>query len=136
MKISVVTDTKALGALAAQISVVASGETARTIMSEIAADFGERVLHEFATGRGPYGNPWPKPKAGNPPGRRTGRLFASIRVRPSGNRVLLSASGVSYAGYFDRHAGGIFPDGRLPVAWKAAADAIVKRIIAARLRGR
>lgn len=136
MKIAAVTDTKALGALAAQLSVVASGDTARAIMSEIAADFGERVLHEFDTGRGPYGNAWPKPKAGNPPGRRTGALLAGIRVRPSGNRVLLSASGVSYAGYFSRHAGGIFPDGRLPVAWKASADAIVKRIIAARMRGR
>lgn len=136
MNIRVAVDTKALGALQARLSVVASGDTAKTIMSEIAADFGERVLHEFDTGRGPYGNAWPKPKAGNPPGRRTGALLAGIRVRPSGNRVLLSASGVSYAGYFSRHAGGIFPDGRLPVAWKASADAIARRIIAARLRGR
>lgn len=138
MRISVDVKSKALGALAAQLSTVASGDTARTIMSEIAADYGERVLHEFDTGRGPYGNPWPIPKAGNPPGRRTGLLFSRVSVRPAGNRVLLSAAGVTYAGYFARHAGGIFPDASigLPTAWKAAADAIVRRNVARKLRGR
>lgn len=138
MKISVDVKSKALAGLAAQLSTVASGDTARTIMSEIAADFGERVLHEFDTGRGPYGNAWPQPKAGNRPGIRTGLLFSRVSVRPAGNRILLSASGVTYAGYFARHAGGIFPDASigLPVAWKASVETIVRRNIAAKLRGR
>lgn len=136
MKIEVAADTKALGALAARLSVVASGDTARAIMTEIATDYQTKVLRQFERGVGPYGTAWPKPKAGNRPGRRTDHLFLNISVRPAGNRILLSASGVSYAGFFDRHVGGIFPDGRLPAAWKASADAIVKRIVAARLRGR
>ncbi len=135
MKISVAAKTGALGALQAQLSTVASGDTARSIMSDIAADFHGRVLRQFAVGRGPYGNAWPAPKKGNPPGRDTEHLMLHITVRPAGNRVLLSAGSVSYASYFDRHCGGIFPDRRLPEAWKQAADAIVRRRVREKLKG-
>jgi len=137
VKIAVVSDTKALGALQAQLSTVASGDTARGIMREIAADFEGRVIRQFAVGRGPYGNAWPQPKKGNPPGRDTERLMLNISVRPAGNRVLLSAGSVTYAGYFSRHAGGIFPDKSigLPPAWKQAADAIVRRRVREKIKG-
>ena len=81
MKISVAAKTGALGALQAQLSTVASGDTARGIMSELAADFHGRVLRQFAVGRGPYGNAWPAPKKGNPPGRDTEHLMLNIDVK-------------------------------------------------------
>lgn len=131
------TKTAALGSLYLGLTTIASGDTARAIARDVAADFSGRVQRQFAVGRGPYGNPWPKPQKGNPPGRDTETLVKNITVRPAGPRVLLSASGVSYAGYFARHAGGIFPDASigLPPAWKQAADAIARRIVAARLKG-
>jgi len=137
MNIRVAVDTKALGALYLGLTTVASGDTGRAIARDIAADFEGRVHRQFQVGRGPYGNAWPKPQKGNPPGRDTEQLYRAITVRPAGSRVLLSASGVTYAGYFARHAGGIFPDASigLPPAWKQAADAIARRIIAARLKG-
>jgi hypothetical protein len=137
VKIRVEVKTTALASLYLGLTTVASGDTARAIARDVATDFDGRVQRQFAVGRGPYGNAWPKPKKGNPPGRDTEQLVGAITVRPAGARVLLSASGVTYAGYFARHAGGIFPDASigLPPAWKQAADAIVRRIISARLKG-
>lgn len=133
MKITPTADTKALGALALALTTVASGDTAREIVREIAADFDGRIQRQFQVGRGPYGNAWPKPKKGNPPGRDTETLYGKVKVRPAGTRILLSAAGVAYAGYFSKHVGGVFPDRKLPVGWKNAADLIVRRIVARKL---
>lgn len=143
MKITPVIDTKALGALQAALSTVASGDAARAIMREAAGELDTFVQEQFARGRDPYGVPWDPPKDGGKPGVRSGKLRGSVQVRAAGNRILLSASGVTYAGYFSRGtsrmaARPIFPDGStgLPVKWRDAIEKAVRRNVAKKLRGR
>lgn len=137
MKLWVDTKTDALAALQSNLTAIASGETGRAIAKEVASDFDGRVQRQFKRGVSPYGEPWPKPLKGNPPGRDTENLFRHITVRAQGSRVLLSASGVTYAGYFAKRAT-IFPDADsgLPPAWRDAAQQIARKHVARKLRAR
>jgi hypothetical protein len=137
VKVWVDTNTTALGALQSNLTTVASGDTGRVIAKEVAADFEGRVKRGFQRGVSPYGERWPKPKKGNPPGRDTETLYKTVAVRAQGSRLLLSAAGVTYAGFFARRAT-FFPDAAsgLPPAWKDATQAIARKHVARKLRGR
>jgi hypothetical protein len=133
-----VTDTKALGALHTGFLSLASGEVGRRANRELAGIYHGYVRKQFDDGRSPYGERWETPLDGGRPGWRTGNLAKSAKVRAAGNRILLSASGASYAGYFVRSGRDIFPtsaDG-LPPKWKAAAERVYHTHIRKHLRGR
>ena len=142
MRVSVETNTKALAALSLGLSTVASGDTARKIAQDTAAALQARVDRQFETGRDAYGSAWDPPKDGGKPGNRSGNLKRKVKVRAHGARIFLSADGVKYAGFFTRGtsrmtARGIFPDtNRLPAAWKADIEAIVRKHVRRTVRGR
>ena len=137
MKLWVDTKTDALAALQSNLTAIASGDTGRAIAREVAADFEGRVKRGFQRGVSPYGEKWPKPEKGNPPGRDTETLFKNVTVRAQGSRILLSAAGVTYARYFAKRAT-FFPDADsgLPPAWRDAAQAIARKHVARKLRAR
>lgn len=138
MKIRVEVKTDALASLYTGLTTVASGETGREIARECASAATEFVQESFARSTDPYGSKWPRPLAGNKPGRRTGNLGGSSEAAPLGPRIQLRA-GVPYARFFYRGtskmvARAAFPDGRgLPAAWKRAFDNAARRVIARRL---
>lgn len=143
MKVRVEVDTKALAALALGLSTVASGDTARAITREIVGELDVEVRAQFQRGRDPYGVPWTPPKDGGRPGVRSGKLKGSVSVRAAGNRILLSAGGVSYAGFFSRGtsrmaARPIFPEASigLPPKWKTIIENAVRRNVRRAVKGR
>jgi len=131
--ITAVVNTKAVAALQARLSLVASGDTAREIQREVAKDINKKLDRQFAVGRDPYGRRWPRPKAGNKPGVRTGDLMRAKKAVPAGNRILLRAPGVPYAIFFQRSRG-IFPDAGVPPAWRESIDRISRNIVRRKLR--
>jgi hypothetical protein len=137
VKIRVETNTKALGSLYTGLSSIASGEVARKANSELASIYQGFVDRSFATGRGPYGDPWAPPKDGGRPGYRTGDLSRDAKVRPAGNRILLSTS-LDYAKYFVRSGRDIFPNASdgVPVKWKEAADRVHRKAVRGALKVR
>ena len=140
MKVRVETNTDALASLYAGLTSVASGETARTIAREAAADIQGFLNDEFASGTDPYGKAWDPPLDGGKPGDRTGRLKGEARAVPLGPRIQLRASGVPYARFFTRgtkkmKARAVFPDSRgIPPAWRRAIDNAARRVVARKLR--
>lgn len=134
MKVRVETKTDALAALYLGLTAVASGETGRAIAREVAGELQAKVSQQFDRGRDPYGSAWPTPKDGGKPGVRSGKLRGSVTVRAYGPRILLSASGVTYAGFFSRGtskmaARPIFPEASigLPPSWKEVIEKAVRR---------
>lgn len=143
MKVRVETQTDALAALYMGLTSVASGETGRAIAREVAGELQAKVADQFARGRDPYGSRWDPPKDGGKPGVRSGRLQGAVQVRAYGPRILLSASGVTYAGFFSRGtskmaARPIFPEASigLPPAWKEIIEKAVRRHVKRAVRGR
>lgn len=143
MRIRVETKTDALAALYTGLTSIASGETARQINREIAGELQARVQSQFDRGVDPYGSRWPAPKDGGKPGVRSGKLKGTVQVIARGPRILLSAVGVTYAGFFNygtrkMAARPIFPERSigLPPAWKAIIENAVKRNVSRKLRAR
>jgi phage gpG-like protein len=141
--IRVEANTKALGALYTGLSSVASGDAAKEANREVASVLQGFVDRQFDRGVSPYGDAWAPPQDGGRPGVRSGDLRGAITVRPQGSRILLSAGGVSYAGYFARgtskmEAREIFPNASngLPPRWRDAIEKAYRRAVAKRLRGR
>lgn len=138
MKIRVEVKTDALASLYTGLTTVASGETGREIARECAGAATEFVQDSFRSSSDPYGKKWPRPLAGNKPGRRTGNLQGTSEAVPLGPRIQLRA-GVPYARFFFRGTvkmtpRAAFPDGRgIPPAWKRAFDNAARRVIARRL---
>ncbi|MEK9833531.1 MAG: hypothetical protein VW453_13160, partial [Rhodospirillaceae bacterium] len=94
------TNTKALGSLYTGLSSVASGDAARDANREVTEKLQGFVDRQFDRGVSPYGDAWKPPQDGGRPGVRSGDLRRAVKVRAQGSRILLSAGGVSYAGYF------------------------------------
>ncbi len=133
-----ISDTKALAALETNFRTLAGGEVGRKANRELADVYTGFVKKQFDDGRSPYGERWEAPQDGGRPGWRTGNLGRSARARAVGNRIVLSASGASYAGYFVKSGRDIFPtsaDG-LPPKWKAAAERVYRSHVRKHLRGR
>lgn len=142
MKVTVDTSTKALDALHARLSTVASGDTGRAIMREIAIELDAKVKANYSAGRDSYGVPWPPNVRPNRPGFRTGTLFGALAVRAYGDRILLSAGGVAYAGFFAHgHPRAkprpIFPEASigLPPSWKSTIERIVRKHVRRKVKG-
>lgn len=136
-------NTKALGSLYTGLSSVASGEAAREANREAERVLDGFVRAQFDRGVSPYGDRWDPPKDGGRPGDRTGTLRSKINVRAQGSRILLSAGGVSYAGYFTRGTGRmtareVFPNAQdgLPRRWREAIEKAQRRAVSRKLRGR
>ena len=143
MKVRVETQTDALAALYLGLTTIASGDVGRAIARDIAGELQAKVADQFARGRDPYGSRWDPPKDGGRPGVRTGKLQGAVQVRAYGPRILLSASGVTYAGFFSRGtskmaARPIFPEASigLPPAWREVIEKAVKRHVKRAVRGR
>lgn len=133
-----VTDTKALAALQTAFRTLGGPEVGRRANVELAGVYQGYVREQFDSGRSPYGERWEPPQDGGRPGYRTGNLARSAKVRAAGNRILLSASGAPYAGFFVRSGRDIFPtaaDG-LPPKWKTAAERVYRRAVRVHLTGR
>lgn len=143
MKVRVETDTDALAALYLGLTSLASGDTGRAIARDIAGELQAKVDDQFRRGVDPYGSRWVPPKDGGKSGVRSGKLRGSVTVRAYGPRILLSASGVTYAGFFNygtskMAARPIFPERSigLPPSWKAIIEKAARRHVARKLRAR
>lgn len=105
------------------------------VAQQAAPAIGKLVAREFAQGKGPYGERWAKPKAGNKPGVRSGALRSVSRADAVARTILVSAY-VDHASFFDRSRG-LLPGkgGGVPPAWKAAIQKAAERVLERRLRG-
>ena len=105
------------------------------VAQQAAPAIGKLVAREFAQGKGPYGERWAKPKAGNKPGVRSGALRSVSRADAVARTILVSAY-VDHASFFDRSRG-LLPGGKggVPPAWKAAIQKAAERVLERRLRG-
>ena len=142
MRIRVEASTSALGSLYAGLTSLASGETRLQVGREAAGGLQGLLDGEFTAGRSPYGEAWRRPQAGNAPGRKSGNLAGHARVLVRGPRLIVSAGGVAYAGFFSggtsrMEARPIAPTaGRgLPPAWRRVIELAARRVIERRLRG-
>jgi hypothetical protein len=136
VNIRVETNASGLGSLYLRL-VDLPRDVQRDVVKDGAEKLQARVDSQFARGVDPYGVAWPRPKAGNPPGDLTGNLKGKARVIGRGTRIIMSAAGVTYAGFFARRAP-IFPEQSigLPPAWKSDLDAIALRSARRRLGAR
>jgi len=97
-------DTKKLAALVAKLTAIARGELTRALVDASGEVAQRQINDEFASGRDPAGNAWPRAVGGGgAPLVGSGRLRGSIAVSQSSDGIAVRSS-VPYARVHQRGA--------------------------------